>query len=180
MTNKIFRNSLIAGLLMSFSLSVSAEETLMTEINGDDLEVHQTDLSHLATGESEIIYTESGKELTLTRTEDGVEVLVDGEKVNTGLHMAEAECKFEVLIETDCDDCEMETHELLALASLDADDINCMDGNTATETSWVSADGSQRMFKRSSLSSNGKLSADEGEVQVIMIHKEMRHTSEEN
>lgn len=184
MTNSIFQNSMIAGLLMSFSLSVFAEETMMIEIKGDDMEIHKTDLSYLATGESEIIYTENGKELTLTRTENGMEVLVDGEKIETGPDMAEVECKLEVIVKTDCENCENELHEMLVVATADSEDINCAGGNTEIEQSWVSADGTQRVFKRSSSSSDGNLSSDvnsgEGEVRVIMIHKEVINSSEEH
>lgn len=189
MTNSIFRNSLIAGLLMSFSLSISAEEivtaeeTMVIEIQGDSLEIHKTDLSHLATGESEIIYTESGKELTLTRTENGMEVFIDGKKVDTGPHLAKGECNLEVFVETDCEDCAMDLREMLILAAADSDEMDCTGINTEVEQSWVSADGTQRMFKHSSASSDGSLSSDvssdDGEVRVIMIRKEVIKSSEE-
>lgn len=180
MTNSIFRNSMIMALLLSFSLSLSANETVMIEIQGDDLELHKTDLSHLATGESEIIYTESGKELTITRTENGMEVLVDGEKIETGPHLAKTECNFEVFIETDCENCETELHESLMLAQDNSGEGNCSMGSTKIEKSWVSADGTQRVYKRTSSHSDGDNSAAEGEVRVIMIQKEVTINSEEN
>ncbi len=45
-------------------------------IEADDLEI----------GETRQIYTESGKEVVLTRTEEGVELTVDGEAVELGMH----------------------------------------------------------------------------------------------
>ncbi len=45
----------------------------------DDFELVETDISDLAIGESETIVTDNGKTIDLLRTEDGVEVYVDGE-----------------------------------------------------------------------------------------------------
>jgi len=180
MTNSIFRNSMILVFLFSFSLNLSANETVMIEIQGDDLELHKTDLSHLATGESEIIYTQSGKELTLTRTENGMEVLVDGEKIETGQLLAKTECNFEVFIETDCGDCETELHEALMLAQDNSSEGSCSMGSTEIEKTWVSADGTQRAYKHISSHSGSDFFAEGSDVQVIMIRKEVIKTSEEN
>lgn len=180
MKNSLFKNSMILALLLSFSLSLSAKETLMIEVQGDGIEIHKADLSHLAVGESEIIYTDSGKELTMTRTENGMEILLDGEKIDTGPHMATAECNIEVIVNTDCENCEEELHELMVLAELGSDEVNCSAGNTEIEKSWVSKDGTKHVFKRISASSDGDIHADNDEVRVIMIRKEVINTSEEN
>jgi hypothetical protein len=52
----------------------------------DDFELAQTDISHLEIGDAETIYTDSGKTIDLLRTADGVEIYVDGELLETGLH----------------------------------------------------------------------------------------------
>ena len=45
----------------------------------DHFELAETDVSHLAVGESETIVTESGTTIDLLRTADGIEIYVDGE-----------------------------------------------------------------------------------------------------
>lgn len=179
MTISIFRYTILIALVLSWSYTAMAGETLMIKIQGDDINMQETDLSHLAVGESEIIYTESGKELTMTRTEHGMEVLVDGEKIGPDPQLAKAACNVEVIVESDCEDCEMELHQMLVLAEVDGDDMGCLHENVDIEKSWVSEDGQQHVFKHISSHSDGDISAHDGEVRMIMIHKEVKETSEE-
>jgi len=179
MTISIFRNTILIALALSWSCATLAEETLMIEIQGDDFNLQETNLSHLAVGESEIIYTESGKELTMTRTEHGMEVLVDGEKIGPDPHLAKAECNVEVIVESDCENCEVELHKMLVLAQADGDDMGCMHENVDIEKAWVSEDGQQHVFKHINSHSDGDTSTHDGEVRMIMIHKEVKETSEE-
>lgn len=180
MTISIFRNPIIIALILSWSLAVAAEETLMIQIQGDDINLQETDLSHLAVGESEIIYTESGKELTLTRTENGMEVLVDGEEIGPGPHLAKADCNIEVIVESDCEDCEMELHEMVVIADVDGDDFGCPHESGVVKSAWVSEDGEQHVFKRISSHTDGDVSAHEGELHMIVIEKEVIKTIDEN
>ena len=79
MTDKLF--ALVAiSIFMMATLTVSAGEPVET--------VADTDISHLGVGDAETIYTESGKTIDLLRTEDGVEVYVDGELLGEPLHLA--------------------------------------------------------------------------------------------
>jgi hypothetical protein len=60
-------------------------QKIVIALSTDDFELHETDLSHLAVGDAETIVTESGKTIDLLRTEEGVEVYVDGERMDPGL-----------------------------------------------------------------------------------------------
>ena len=59
------------------------EEKIVIALETDDFTIEETDLSHLAVGDAETIYTESGKTVDLLRTEDGIEIYVDGELLDT-------------------------------------------------------------------------------------------------
>jgi hypothetical protein len=85
----------------------------MIALHTDDFELAETDVSDLAIGESKTIVTESGKTIDLLRTEDGMEIYLDGELLDlefgsgaelhsdhAGLHK-----KIEVVC-TGADDCE--------------------------------------------------------------------------
>ena len=60
------------------------EDQMVIALKGDDFELHETDISHLAVGDAETIVTDSGKTIDLLRTEDGVEIYVDGELLDIG------------------------------------------------------------------------------------------------
>ena len=60
------------------------EEKIVIALHTDDFAIEETDLSHLAVGDAETIVTESGKTVDLLRTEDGIEVYVDGELIEGG------------------------------------------------------------------------------------------------
>jgi hypothetical protein len=60
------------------------EEKIVIALETDDFAIGETDLSHLAVGDAETIVTESGKTVDLLRTEDGIEVYVDGELIEAG------------------------------------------------------------------------------------------------
>ena len=65
--------------------SATGEKKIVIALKADDFEVHETDISHLAVGEAETIVTDSGKTVDLLRTEEGVEVYVDGELMGSDL-----------------------------------------------------------------------------------------------
>ena len=52
---------------------------MVIALKTDEFELHETDLSHLGVGGAETIVTDSGKTIDLLRTQDGVEIYVDGE-----------------------------------------------------------------------------------------------------
>lgn len=83
----------LLALICSFStFSVNAaqstdgviEKKRVVALKTDDFELHETDISDLAVGEAETVFTESGKTIDLLRTAEGVEIYVDGELLDTG------------------------------------------------------------------------------------------------
>lgn len=55
------------------------EKKMVVAISTDEFELDEFDISDMAVGDAETIVTESGKTVDLLRTEDGVEIYVDGE-----------------------------------------------------------------------------------------------------
>ena len=62
------------------------EDKMVIALKTDDFELVETDISHLEIGDAETVYTQSGKTIDLLRTADGIEIYVDGELLDTGLH----------------------------------------------------------------------------------------------
>lgn len=84
-----------------------AEQKIVVALKTDDFEIQKTDLSHLAVGDAETIVTDSGKTVDLLRTEDGIEVYVDGELIDPGSHHGEhhAVHKIKIICGDDDEDC---------------------------------------------------------------------------
>ncbi len=170
MITSIFRNTLIISLFLSWAFVANAEETVIIKLKGDDFNLQETDLSHLAIGESEVIYTESGKELTLTRTEKGVEVLVDGEEIAPMPDFTDVECNIEVIVDSDCEDCAHDAHEMVVVTEVDSNNTNCLHEDSGH--AWVSDIGEKHIIKRI------KVNAEDGDVvhevkkHMIIIHEQ--------
>ena len=62
----------------------AAEKKMVIALKTDDFEIEETDVSHLGIGDAETFLTESGQTIDVLRTEDGVEVFVDGEAIDLG------------------------------------------------------------------------------------------------
>ena len=75
----IFSGVVLACLLFTAYASAADGEKMVIELETDDFELAETDISQLEIGESETIVTESGKIVDLLRTSDGVEIYIDGE-----------------------------------------------------------------------------------------------------
>ena len=58
------------------------EKKIVVAMSTNDFELDEIDISDLAVGDAETIVTESGKTIDLLRTEDGVEIYVDGEMMD--------------------------------------------------------------------------------------------------
>ncbi|NNK37781.1 MAG: hypothetical protein HKP03_04830 [Xanthomonadales bacterium] len=63
-----------------------AEKKMVIALMTDDFELDETDVSHLGIGDAETIVTENGQTIDLLRTEDGIDVFVDGELLDLGSH----------------------------------------------------------------------------------------------
>ena len=83
---------LAAVFLLAANLTQAAdeegihEEKMIIALKTDDFDLQKTDISHLEVGDAETIVTENGKTIDLLRTEDGVEIYVDGELLEPGAH----------------------------------------------------------------------------------------------
>ena len=111
----LYSLALVCGLFIAVSATANSEtqvgKHVKIALKTDDFELAETDISHLQVGESESIVTASGKIIDLLRTENGVEVYVDGELLDIGdhggqhvLHVdAQVECITETVEECDSD-----------------------------------------------------------------------------
>jgi hypothetical protein len=100
----------MAGAMTVYAGEPETETMLVIALSTDDFDLPETDLSDLAIGDVKTMHTESGKTVDLLRTEDGVEVYVDGELLDLG-HDGDHEDHVTVHkhVEIDCDseeDCE--------------------------------------------------------------------------
>jgi hypothetical protein len=87
---------------------VVADEELVVALKTEHFEIPETDISHLAVGEAERIVTEYGRTVDLVRTEDGVEVYLDGQLLDIPMDGGERVIReeIEILCDTpaDCDE----------------------------------------------------------------------------
>ena len=72
---------LCAGLMMNLVWAGGPDREIKIKLKTDDFEMSETDLSHLEIGDSETLYTEDGKEIFVTRHEQGMTVEVDGKTI---------------------------------------------------------------------------------------------------
>jgi hypothetical protein len=121
----MYRNLLIiaaaACLLAGANFATAGEdpadgEQLVIALKTPHFEIAETDISHLAVGESETIVTDSGRTIDLLRTEDGVEVYLDGELL----------------------DIPKENQEHVVVKEIE---IVCDEGEDCEELTWISEDG---------------------------------------
>ena len=132
--NRIFLAGTVAALLLTGAVSAQAgaehdrvmDEQLVVALKTEHIEIPETDISHLAVGESETIVTEYGRTVDLLRTEDGVEVYLDGELLDIPMHGEEhvVHETIEILCDTkeDCDEVIwMTEHGDIDLDALEAD-----------------------------------------------------------
>ena len=107
---------LAVAVFMLGAASLSAgEDKMVIALTTDDFELAETDVSDLEIGDSETIYTQSGKTIDLLRTADGIEIYVDGELLELGLGDEEGIHEGHHIVhqhvEVDCDteeDCDMD------------------------------------------------------------------------
>ena len=102
------------------------EEKIVVALSTDDFEIEETDLSHLAVGDAETIVTESGKTVDLLRTEDGIEIYVDGEKIEMGgLHDEKHVVhKIKIVCDDEEEDCSEDLTWISNLEDVDVETIH--------------------------------------------------------
>lgn len=102
----------------------AGQKKVMVAFKTDDVELHEMDLSHLQPGDSETIRTDSGKTIDLLRTEDDVEVYIDGKLLDAGSAAAgqhrAVRVKHEDIDIVCADDAECEEMVLLSKDELEA------------------------------------------------------------
>lgn len=105
---------LVTGALSALFLAGAAlagevvmDQKMVVALKTPHFEIAETDISHLAVGESETLVTDSGRTVELLRTEDGVEVFLDGAKLDIPMDGEEHVVREEIEIHCDSDeDCE--------------------------------------------------------------------------
>lgn len=126
---------LLTGIFLFSGIAVMAgddseavvEEKIVIALSTDEFELEETDLSDLAVGDAETIVTESGKTIDLLRTEDGVEVYVDGELLDVPQHGKHMIIKSDVEIICESDD-EEECKELVWISEDGDVDLEALHG----------------------------------------------------
>jgi len=115
------------------SADQATESKMVIALATDDFELAETDISHLEVGDARTIHTESGKTIDLLRTEDGVEIYVDGELLDMGLESEQGlheehaviHKHVEVICETE-EDCE----ETVWISDDEDIDVEALHGDT--------------------------------------------------
>jgi len=115
MINKLILLLAIAVFTLGAASLSAGEDKMVIALTTDDFELAETDVSNLEIGDSETIYTQSGKTIDLLRTADGIEIYVDGELLELGLNgeegIHEGHHIVHQYVEVDCDteeDCDMD------------------------------------------------------------------------
>ena len=92
MTHKILQIMTAMFFALAITSAIAGDggavehENIVIALSIDDFELAETDISDLEVGDAQTFNTEGGKRIDLLRTEDGVEIYVDGELIETGLH----------------------------------------------------------------------------------------------
>lgn len=108
-------------------------EELIVALKTEHFEIPETDISHLAVGESETIVTEHGRTVDLLRTEDGVEVYLDGELLDIPMHGEEQVIREEI--------------EILCDSPRDCEKIREMSENGEIDLEALEADGAHQVIR---------------------------------
>ncbi len=179
------------ALLAVTSTPADNSEKMVIALKTDNFETTEADISSLAIGESQTIETESGKLIDILRTNEGVEIYVDGELLDMtfnkeGLHEQHL---FKKHIELACDAEEQCSKKVVVFAGNGGDagdwedvygqyslihrsmSFSCTDDEELTDCSdnliWVS-EGEEFHFE-----DLHKLHAHDTAHKVIMIKKEV-------
>ena len=75
----------VVSLYAGGDVEIDVEKKIVTALKTDDFELAEIDISDLSIGDAETIVTDSGKTIDLLRTQDGVEVYIDGKLLDTGM-----------------------------------------------------------------------------------------------
>jgi hypothetical protein len=101
----------LPAILMVSSALAGGQTEMLIEVKTDDFQLEQLDISHLEVGDSETIYTEDGTTVDILRAVHGVEIFIDGEKLDIPSphdleFTGDAQKHHEIMIEIECDSAE--------------------------------------------------------------------------
>jgi TusA-related sulfurtransferase len=140
MNRKLLAGSVAALLLTGAVSAVAAaehdpvmDEQLVVALKTEHFEIPETDISHLAVGEKETIVTEYGRTVDLLRTEDGVEVYLDGELLDLATDGEEHVIREEI--------------EILCDTPADCEDVRLMAEDGDLDLEALEADGAHKVIR---------------------------------
>ena len=131
------------------------EKKVVVAVKTDDVELHEVDVSHLQPGDSETIFTENGKTIDILRTEDDVEIYIDGELVDAAKHAEGGHASG-----THGEDGKVHVVRKRI-------EINCDDRDDCDEMGWVSEDGNVVILDKDALSEGGEVLHEDKKVYII-------------
>jgi hypothetical protein len=114
------------------------EKKVMVAVKTDNVDLQEMDISHLQPGDSETIFTESGRTVDLLRTEDDVEIYIDGEMLDVDAPQHGEHGNTHLVherVEIICD--EEENCEEMVWASRDDDDPISLDSVHEVEKVYI-------------------------------------------
>ncbi len=136
--------ALLFTILCAGSAFADTPEKMIIKLKTSEFEIAETDISDLQVGDAETIVTDSGKIIDLLRTDDGVEIYIDGELLDIpdlsgagldgGMHkIVHKQKHFECLVDGD-DESEWECADELAFFSDEDSDFEFLhsDGDAHT------------------------------------------------
>lgn len=80
---------LLSGFAFNGAVVAEDQREMIIAIKTDAVRIEQLDISDLATGDVETIYSDDGKTIDVMKTAEGVEIFIDGEKLDIpalGIH----------------------------------------------------------------------------------------------
>lgn len=156
----IFTLTALAFLATTFA-QAETDEKVVIALKTDEFTLAETDVSHLAVGESKTIETDSGNIIDILRTTDGVELYVDGELLEMdfdeeGIHAEHVIKKHVEIICEDDQDCDK--------------NVFVINGDDSDLNSWISDDGQHILLHEDielSCSSDGDETSCSDNVMII-------------
>lgn len=169
-------------LIASAALASERHETHIKVLSDEDGEVFEwrssdpeADFSDLEVGESRIVTGDDGKEVTVTRTEDGIEFDVDGKKIDLMAFGADADVDVTIDIEKSENVKIIKTDDTTDVTIISSDEI---DDETRARIEAVlkdaGKDGEILFLDGSEISADAQA---HGEHEVRIIKKELKETN---
>ncbi len=111
---------MMSGFLFGGTAFAGEQKEMIIDLETEDFHIEQMDISDLEIGDTETIYTEDGKTIDVVKTDAGVDIFIDGEKLDhpgpdlLSLHADSEEARF-IIVDIECEtetdeDCAAEEH----------------------------------------------------------------------